>query len=360
MKLGARIFKTGIAIMLALYLANILHLEQPVFAAVAAVFAIQPSIYRSFQVLLEHLQANIIGAILAVSFVLTFGNEPFVIGIVVIITIAVVLKLKLETNIISLAVVTVIIIMESPAENFILFASLRLLHILIGIFSAFFVNLFFLPPRYETKLYQEIVKHTEQTLQWIMLVVHRDASQETLRSDINRLTDKMIKIENYYLFFKEERNYLLRNRYSKARKVVLFRQMISAVKKAQLLLKNIDKRENEFLLLPKDLLSRVITQLELLTRFHNLILLRYGGKVKIGTTKKLLEEIKLGQTEIIEQFMDLYETNLLTKEQWERLFPIISEMIEYADKLEHLDHLIASFFNYHKKDNKVKTFEEDE
>lgn len=60
MKLGARILKTGIAIVLALYLATWLGLPTPVFAGIAAVFAIQPSIYRSFLTIVDQVQANII------------------------------------------------------------------------------------------------------------------------------------------------------------------------------------------------------------------------------------------------------------------------------------------------------------
>ena len=66
MKLGARIFKTGIAITLALYLASWLGLPTPVFAGIAAIFAIQPSIYRSFLTIVDQVQANIIGAATAI------------------------------------------------------------------------------------------------------------------------------------------------------------------------------------------------------------------------------------------------------------------------------------------------------
>lgn len=62
MKLGARIFKTGIAITLALYLASWIGLPAPIFAGIAAIFAIQPSIYRSFLIIIDQVQANIIGA----------------------------------------------------------------------------------------------------------------------------------------------------------------------------------------------------------------------------------------------------------------------------------------------------------
>ncbi|MEJ9315158.1 aromatic acid exporter family protein, partial [Priestia megaterium] len=59
MKLGARILKTGIAITLSLLLGEFLSLPSPIFAAIAAVFAIQPSIYRSYLTILEQIQANV-------------------------------------------------------------------------------------------------------------------------------------------------------------------------------------------------------------------------------------------------------------------------------------------------------------
>src|SRR5690625_3979369 len=125
MKLGARIIKTGLAVVLSLYIAIWTNLEPPTFAALAAAFAVQPSIYRTFQTILEQVQANIVGAVLAVLFVMSFGQDPFVIGLVVALTIAIILKAKLESSTIPLAIVTVIIVMESPVTNFIQFATER-------------------------------------------------------------------------------------------------------------------------------------------------------------------------------------------------------------------------------------------
>lgn len=116
MKLGARIFKTGIAITLALYLASWLGLPTPVFAGIAAIFAIQPSIYRSFLTIVDQVQANIIGAATAIIFGLIFEPSPIIIGLTAVIVITINLKLKIE-NTISIALVTVIAILESSGEQ---------------------------------------------------------------------------------------------------------------------------------------------------------------------------------------------------------------------------------------------------
>src|SRR6185437_10672918 len=143
MKLGARIFKTGIAIVFALFLAEALQLPHPIFAGIAAIFAIQPSIYRSYLTIVEQIQGNVIGAIIAISFVLIFGHQLVVIGLAAVIIILIMLKFGLEKSI-SLALVMMIAIMEIKGEEFLSYALLRFLTILIGVFAAFAVNLLFM------------------------------------------------------------------------------------------------------------------------------------------------------------------------------------------------------------------------
>ena len=87
MKLGARIFKTGIAVALALFLAALFHFPSPVFAGISAVFAMQPTIYRSYLSLIEQVQANVIGALFAITAVLILGRDPLIVGLTLMIVI---------------------------------------------------------------------------------------------------------------------------------------------------------------------------------------------------------------------------------------------------------------------------------
>src|SRR5690554_3093241 len=156
MRLGARIFKTGLAVTLALYAAILLGYETLTFAGLTAFFAVQPSVHKSLLLIGDQIQANIVSAALAIIAVLAFGNDPFVIGVVVMLVIAIHIKLKKEA-IISLAVVTAIVIMGSPSEDFINFAMDRFILIILGVLAAFIVNLIFLPPKHENTLYHRIM-----------------------------------------------------------------------------------------------------------------------------------------------------------------------------------------------------------
>lgn len=352
MKLGARIFKTGLSITLSLYVAMFFNLEPPMFAAVAATFAIQPSIQKSFQTILEQIQANIISAIIAVIFVLTFGHHPVVVGVAVIVVIALNLKLKME-SIIPLAVVTVIIIMESPTGDFITFATTRFSLILTGVFSAFIINLLFIPPKHETQLYHKIHDSTEDIIMWIKLLTRHDAKQKILKRDLSRLKDSSVKINNLFLLYKEERNYLKKSKYSKARKVVLFRQMLVTSNKALAILKALNRRENELHHIPEQLQSLIKTRLDCLTSNHERILLKYAGKVKTEATDDNPQDVCIGEQELTELFMNFYSKRDIEKDEWLHLFPIIAHIVEYNDQLEYLDKLLNIFFTYHKNENAV-------
>ncbi len=134
MKLGARILKTGIAITLALFACILLNLPSPVFAGISAIFAVQPSVYRSYLTALEQIQANVIGAVFAIAFATAFGHNPFIIGLTCILVIALTLQLRLE-NTISIALVTVIAIMEYQGEDFFSFAFFDLRRLWLELFG---------------------------------------------------------------------------------------------------------------------------------------------------------------------------------------------------------------------------------
>ncbi|GAE37547.1 FUSC family protein [Halalkalibacter akibai] len=361
MKLGARIFKTGLAVMLSLYLAMWVGLEPPMFAALAAAIAVQPSLYRTFQTILEQLQANIIGAVLAVIFVMTFGHDPFVVGLVVVLAIAIILKVKLEPTTIPLAIVTVIIIMESPSTDFIQFATGRFTLVLLGVVAAFIINLVFIPPRYETKLYHKLVQSTEEINQWTMLFIRNAADHRALKKDLQRLEEKMVKLENLFLLYKEERNYFMRNKYGKARKVVLYRQMLVTSKKSLFVLKSLERRSDEISLIQEETHKRFEKQLDYLTSYHDRILLRYIGKVHANHSEDLIETMDKGKEELLNYFISLQNHSCIDYDQWLHLLPVVSQMIEYQEQLAHLDHLVDSFFNYHQDKNEVniKTIEEE-
>jgi len=352
MKLGARIFKTGIAIVLALVLGQLLNVPSPVFAGIAAIFAVQPTIYRSYLSVLEQIQGNLIGAIVAVAVVLAFGNHVIFIGLAAIIIIIINLKLKLEKTI-SLSLVTLIVIMESPSDGFIEFASVRFLTIILGVFSAFVVNLIFLPPKYEGKLFDQLSEITGEILKWIRLCSRKGIEHQSLKVNVDKKKEHLAKIEQLYGMFKEEGPRFRKKSLANQRKLVVYRQMLSTTRSAFHILKRFYRFENEWHHVPEYFCQTVQQQIDHLTNIHEQILLRLSENIK--TPLQTSEEYLLNRKELLDLFTE-YQNNKCNNDDLHlyHLMHIISAITEYSEHLEHLDILMNSYQSFHQDELKSK------
>jgi uncharacterized membrane protein YgaE (UPF0421/DUF939 family) len=344
MKLGARMLKTGLAVAIALYAATLLGFPSIIFAGIAAVFAIQPSIYRSFQTILEQLQGNIIGVSIASIIVFTLGNDPFVIGFATILVIGVCMYIKMSEGTISLAIVAVIAVMESTQLNFLSFALTRFSSLTLGIFSAFLVNLLFLPPKYETKLFHRIDRTTSDILQWLRITTRHLSDDPALKGEITRLQNELRHIDQTYLLFSEERTYLKKNRSSKARKLIVFRQMIATTKKSFDVLKAFHQLDDKIESIPTKFQSVLIQELDKVIHSHERLLLSSMGRIKKSHKATLQDITEPDIPHLVETLIQVYHEG----EEDRLLFlPLASQLIEYQYHLDHLQTLLKSYQHYH-------------
>ncbi|MBW8351472.1 FUSC family protein [Bacillus sp. IITD106] len=347
MKLGARMLKTGIAIILALYVAELLHVPTPVFAGIGAVFAIQPTIYRSYLTLLEQVQGNIIGAIIAIIFVLSFGNHFLIIGFAAIIAIGIMVKLKLE-NAIRLALVTIIAVMSAPAEAFLQFSVVRSATILLGILSSFAVNLIFLPPKYETKLFQGISEVSEDIIKWIRLSIRFASEDRLLKKELGTIKERIGRINLLYSMYKEERRYFKKSEYPNARKLVIYRQMIQVNQKSFEILKLQQRYKNILFELPSTLQDDTRERLDYLLSYHEQLLQKFMGRVPQNI--ELFNENIFDREQLMNAFLKEIKNNDVEDEfQPFHLMHILSDIIEYEEQLEQLDKMIRSYQKFHLK-----------
>jgi uncharacterized membrane protein YgaE (UPF0421/DUF939 family) len=358
MKLGARIVKTGVAIVFALFVAELLQLPNPVFAGIAAIFAIQPSIYRSYLTIVEQIQGNVIGAIIAVSFVLLFGHQLVVVGLAAVIIILIMNKLGLEKSI-SLALVMMIAIMEIKGDDFLAFALLRFSTIVIGVLAAFSVNLLFMPPKYETKLFQSIHHAQDEIIRWTRLAGRQASEHIATKKSLTKLKERLTQVDQFYLLFKEERNYFQKNSRSKARKLVIYRQMIATSRSSYEVLKRLHQFENELIHLPEHFRMMVQERLDGLLTYHEQLHLKFVGKLKSDKMGISSGEEYVQRHEVMEIFA---KEIAISKEEEEfsayHLLHILSSILNYEEQLEHLDLLIVAFLKHHKNEVNMKLKEE--
>jgi uncharacterized membrane protein YgaE (UPF0421/DUF939 family) len=264
------------------------------------------------------------------------------------IVIAICLKMRLESTI-SVALVTVIAIMEYTDKQFIEFAVLRFATIMLGLFAAFIVNLIFLPPKYEKKLYGQITENTENILKWIRIHIRHASDHHILKEDIEKMKESMTKLEHLYLMYKEERTYSRKNRFQKSRKLVLYRQMIVVANRALDTLKILHRFENELYHMPLECQQAIRSQLDSLLHYHEQLLLKFIEKVKYHPRTETAIETHQERKRLIEAFY----THLQQKNEY-YLFSLLGTIIDYSEQLEHLDKLIDSFQHYHHDASLVK------
>lgn len=358
MRVGARIFKTGIALIVALFICDWLELKPPALAAIAATLSIQPTLYRTWKQLREQLEANAIGAVLGVAATYYFGAEPIIVGAVVMIVIIINLRLKLEDSL-ALSIVTVVAVMETPTGDYLLFAWNRFFLTIIGIFSAAIVNAVFLPPHYEKRLFSEVTKLGEKFSLLMRTLIHNEMEEKAFRAEKDEIKAGFKNVEMLYDLYTEEVTRFRKVKYSNTKKLVIFRQMLVVLYKEMDMLRTFERHIYSSFQPDHYLFPLIQKQLEELTTYHKDILMLYEGVLKPRETWRMPESIYEENQRLLHEFMSLYPEVKDTPQeeddgQWRHLFPIVSEILEYANQLERLNKLVYTYHTYNGEENEKR------
>lgn len=151
---GMRTLKTAFAIWLAFLVCDLLEYPNGALAAITTIVAIQPSLKGSLTTIKNQVIATIFGCTLAVIVAYYFQGSYTAIAISAILAIAICVRLNLKESV-SLLLVTIILIGQTPLDNFNLVVVQRVSMILIGLFIGFSLN-FIVRPRHKTRLMEHI------------------------------------------------------------------------------------------------------------------------------------------------------------------------------------------------------------
>jgi uncharacterized membrane protein YgaE (UPF0421/DUF939 family) len=343
MTLGPRVLKTGIAVTLALYICFILNLEPAVFAGVAAVFTVQPSIYRTWKHMLDQIITNTMGAAIALFSIYFLGDNPIIVGLIMILVISLSLKMKMESTI-PLTLVTVLAIMSDPGNEDLFFTLNRFLIILLGIGSALLVNLLILPPQYK-KNYLEKVQSVFQNMSLLLRTAVSNEMTETFFQEHSKtLRNDIQKLEEQYKIFDEERGKMAKLRPLDVREIVVFKQMLKTLQQGEEVLENIE--EHYFQNKADEEEDQLFdAHLEQLTKYHEYLLLKYEGKIRVDD-ERIENEMMNKSGAFFEQTLERYNKK---KDQKLRLLIISSSIFEYTFHLQRLDQLIEQYYKTRNK-----------
>ena len=343
--LGPRVIKTGVAVALALYVAKWLGLEPPVFAAIAATFTIQPSIYRSWKQVLEQFQANTLGALTAIASIYLFGNNPIVIGLVTIIVIIISLKLKMESSL-SLTLITVLIMMSSHEFNGLLTAANKFIIVLVGMGSAFLVNLIISPPNFNKNFTEKMESSFRTMSLLIRTAISNELTEKTFQGQWTQLRKDISKLEELYKILDEERQKISKVKPFDIRELVLFKQMLACLHQGLRLLDIVE--DHFFQSRPEQQETNEFDdQFEELIQYHEMILLKFSGKIRELDSEELLKSNALFLESIIED-RSIERDNRL------RLTIIGSAMYDYAFQLDRLNELIDQYQSRNNETGKAR------
>lgn len=326
MKLGPRVIKTGIAVTFALYICSVLNLESAVFAGIAAIFTIQPSIYRTWKQVWNQVQTNVLGAIIAFLGLYFLGNDPFSIGLVIIILISISLKLKMGETI-SLTVVTVLAIMSAPGNEDWLFALNRFIVTFIGMATALLVNIFVYPPNYKKNYVTKVNEIFQSMSILIRTAISDEMTEKCFKEQMEKLENDILLLDEQFMLFDEERENMAKLNNMDVREIVVFKQMFKSLQQGFIVLEDIDSFYFSCKPTPEE--NQLFDQqLEYLIKYHELFLLKYDGKIKMDLPSMEVEFMK--QTEVfLEKVMQTYNEG--QKSRWPSLHLFIITPSSWTD-----------------------------
>ncbi|GIP34093.1 aromatic acid exporter family protein [Paenibacillus sp. J2TS4] len=345
MELGARVLKTGVAVTLALYICALMELTPALIGAVAAILTMQPSIYRSWRHIRDQVRTNVLGAGLALLAGLFFSNEPIAIGMICIVVIMICLKLKMESTI-GLTLVTVIAIMDVAGDASVhwSFAVNRFLIIMIGIGSAFLVNIAFFPPQHE----KHFLKQVQSVFSRLSLLLRNSIFDKIKESVYKKQREEMLKalhkLEDIYEMFEEERKKLgKRGKRGKrtlndARLLLVYKQMLRTLRKGLDLQETIGRYYVH--LADSSMDERFDRQMEELIKHHELVQLKFEGKLKVEGTVPNRSEASS------ESFLqEMMKNRSLDEEQLSRVILVAATMYDYGCQITRLDRVVNHYMD---------------
>ncbi|WP_127586228.1 aromatic acid exporter family protein [Paenibacillus koleovorans] len=172
MKIGLRVVKTAVSIMISIFIARLLGLEPDHFAGIISMLAVQPSVYRSLRNSMSNLASAMFAALLGISVVeLTGSSTSFLIALVAFIVMALLVRLK-KTASLPLAVIITVNTMGTADELFGSAALHQLSLVLIGMTVGTAVNMIRRPVHHERE--ESLLTKAETMLRALLYYVSID------------------------------------------------------------------------------------------------------------------------------------------------------------------------------------------
>ena len=198
-KVGLRNLKTALAVALTIFLSQILNLRSPFFAGIAAITAMQSSVSESFNSGVDRMFSTILGGIIALLFSLVAPENPFFIGlgIIIIIYLCNIFDWKQSVQLSGMVFLSIILNYEEGSR--VDYAFYRTVDTLFGLVIGTLINYFVLPPNLEDKMVDSVQKMYSQVKDMVGAIIWKEEGAE-----LDSLRKDLVEIEENYNLLKKE------------------------------------------------------------------------------------------------------------------------------------------------------------
>ncbi|QQY80078.1 uncharacterized membrane protein YgaE (UPF0421/DUF939 family) [Keratinibaculum paraultunense] len=198
-KIGMRTIKTAFAVSFTIFIAQLLNLQSPFFAGIAAIIAMQSSVSESFNMAKNRMLSTILGAIIALLFSLIAPENPFfiAIGIIIIIYLCNIFNWKKSIQLSAMVFLSILLNYEEGSR--VDYALYRTLDTFIGLVIGTLINYFIIPPNIENNIKTSIEIVYSQFKKMLEHIIYKNefTGLDELRQDI-------VDIEKNYNILKKE------------------------------------------------------------------------------------------------------------------------------------------------------------
>lgn len=353
MKIGARVFKTGLAVTLSIFLSQLLIPDNsPSLAAIAAITTTMPTVRGSYNMLTRRVLANSIGGIIALIMLYLIGSNPITIGLVTILTITVLNAVNLE-DVVSLASITAIIVMLSTSNSIELIALYRVLETIIGVVVSFLVNWLIMPPRHDKPYYNSTTNLTNELHIYIRAILRKNASYELLHQDLKWAESELKKLNVLYELMHNEVIFTKKEQMQQARRLVIYRKMYRTTKATVGLLRTLQKSDDVLHSMPESTRVKLRERIETLMGGHEQILMKFSGRVSADEVR-YIHPSKEYRIEFLDEMFQVARQNIeddsIHVHDSPTVIRIMSAIYEYEQALSQLNNIIR-IYKMRYKDN---------
>lgn len=197
-KIGLRTIKTGIAVGLSMFIASLFNLKSPIFTGIAAVMAMQSSVFESFYIGKNRMLGTFIGALIGLAFSFLLPNNYLFMALGVIVVIYIHNLFEWNKSLTLSAIVFLAIYINTEGAR-IPYAFNRVLDTFIGISVSVLINYLILAPNTKKSFIERKIHifQTSRNLIYNLVKNKGEISLDDLNNEINEL-------EKTYEIYKEE------------------------------------------------------------------------------------------------------------------------------------------------------------